>query len=274
MGVRKNQRDLTATERTNFVNAVLQLKSNGGYDTFVRQHIDRASTDGQFGAQRVGHDTPSFLPWHRKYLVEFENALKAIDPSVNLPYWDWTTDGASSTLWSNDFMGPSGVAAQNYRVASGPFAQGSGNWTLNVRSDSFTFLRRRLANGVTLPTAADITTVLAIGTYDTSPWNRNATGSFRNALEGFQGPNLHNRVHNWVGGTMAGFGSPNDPVFWLHHCNVDRLWAQWQARFPAQSYLPGTPTNTVVSIDGGMAPWASTVTPRSQLDHTQWYTYQ
>jgi hypothetical protein len=40
----------------------------------------------------------------------------------------------------------------------------------------------------------------------------------------------HNYVHNFVGGIMGGFLSPLDPVFWLHHANVDRLWTEWVAR--------------------------------------------
>jgi Common central domain of tyrosinase len=36
-------------------------------------------------------------------------------------------------------------------------------------------------------------------------------------------------VHNAVGGTMATAASPADPLFWLHHAFVDRLWARWQA---------------------------------------------
>jgi hypothetical protein len=34
-------------------------------------------------------------------------------------------------------------------------------------------------------------------------------------------PNL---VHRWVNGNMVSMASPNDPVFWLHHANIDRLW--------------------------------------------------
>lgn len=37
----------------------------------------------------------------------------------------------------------------------------------------------------------------------------------------------HNRGHTHIGGTMGGFGSANDPVFWTHHCMVDYCWAKW-----------------------------------------------
>ncbi|WP_018348413.1 tyrosinase family protein [Longispora albida] len=275
MGVRKNQRNLTATERAAFVAALIELKRRGTYDNFVRQHIDRANGDSDNGV-RIGHRSPSFLPWHRQYLLEFERALQAINPAVNLPYWDWTTDGASSTMWNTDFLGPNGVAAQNYRVTSGPFAEAGGNWPLTVRSDTATYLRRNFTGttGVTtLPTAGDVSTVLAQGTYDVSPWNSTSASGFRNYLEGFRGPNVHNRVHNWVSGTMAGFGSPNDPVFWLHHCHVDKLWSDWQRRYPAATYLPSAGTANVVDIDEAMQPWGGTVTPRSMLNHTAWYTY-
>ena len=37
-----------------------------------------------------------------------------------------------------------------------------------------------------------------------------------------------------VGGQMATERSPADPLFWLHHANVDRLWARWQQQHPRQ----------------------------------------
>ena len=43
---------------------------------------------------------------------------------------------------------------------------------------------------------------------------------------------VHNNVHLAVGGEMATAESPADPIFWLHHANVDRLWALWQERNP------------------------------------------
>ncbi|NJM90999.1 MAG: hypothetical protein HC863_01635, partial [Myxococcales bacterium] len=37
----------------------------------------------------------------------------------------------------------------------------------------------------------------------------------------------HNYIHNFVNGDMGGYMSPLDPIFWLHHNNIERLWVQW-----------------------------------------------
>jgi tyrosinase len=46
------------------------------------------------------------------------------------------------------------------------------------------------------------------------------SNSYRNRNE----IELHNRVHNDVSGHLGTREAPNDPVFWLRHCNIDRLW--------------------------------------------------
>src|SRR5262249_54730536 len=39
----------------------------------------------------------------------------------------------------------------------------------------------------------------------------------------------HNNVHNFAGGLMASSQSALDPIFMMHHCNIDRIWAVWNA---------------------------------------------
>ncbi len=46
---------------------------------------------------------------------------------------------------------------------------------------------------------------------------------------------VHGWVHVAVGGTMRTSSSPADPLFWLHHANIDRLWAKWQRAHPRQA---------------------------------------
>ncbi|MEV7776559.1 tyrosinase family protein [Kitasatospora sp. NPDC086791] len=271
MAVRKSQATLTAAEKRAFVNAVLELKRRGAYDAFVSTHNDFIMSDTDT-TERTGHRSPSFLPWHRSFLLRFERALQAIDATVTLPYWDWTTDRApDSSLWGPDFLGGDGAGTDG-RVTTGPFAQSSGNWTLTVRPDTRNYLIRRLGqSGQGLPTKADVDAVLAIPTYDAAPFNSSSAG-FRNNLEGWVGVNVHNRVHVWVGGTMSTGMSPNDPVFWMHHCMIDRLWAAWQSRHAGQSYQPVRRTRNVVALNDTMKPW-NDVTPADLMDHTTFYTY-
>jgi tyrosinase len=67
---------------------------------------------------------------------------------------------------------------------------------------------------------------------------------------------------------MAGT-SPNDPVFFLHHCNIDRLWAIWQSRHPGQNYPLSVPFKPHALTDH-MPPWVSPpeqIRPVDMLNH-------
>ncbi|MFI2371638.1 tyrosinase family protein [Streptomyces sp. NPDC018833] len=271
MTVRKNQAELTSTEKRAFVDALLALKRSGRYDSFVTTHNAFIMGDTDSG-DRVGHRSPSFLPWHRRFLIEFEQALQSVDPSVALPYWDWTADRTpAASLWAADFLGGSG-RSRDGQVMDGPFAAATGGWSISIRVDGRGYLRRALgAGGRQLPTRAEVDTVLAMSSYDMPPWN-SASDGFRNHLEGWRGVNLHNRVHVWVGGQMATGVSPNDPVFWLHHAFIDKLWTEWQALHPDSPYLPQAGTANVVDLHDTMRPW-NDVTPVDMLDHTSHYTY-
>jgi tyrosinase len=275
MLLRKNQSSLSTTEKERFTSAVLALKNSvpsqmglpGRYDDYVQMHVDSmtAATSAELGWAHMG---PAFLPWHREYLCRFEAELQAIDATVTLPYWDWTVDNTTaSSLWGMDLMGGDGRPT-DARVTSGPFAFDAGHWQLNVNDPMDPIpgpdLRRRFAvfpNVTILPTATQVQNALQELPYYVTPWRAftdfaNELGpvqpSFCNRLEGWYGlGSIHNRVHLWVGGwvpnadpnqviygTMMMMSSPNDPVFWLHHCNLDRLWAEWQRLHPAEPYRP------------------------------------
>jgi tyrosinase len=269
MGVRKNQATLTATEKSRLVAAIKALKSSGAYDHHVHEHRTAMLSMSPDPA----HVGPAFFPWHRQCLYRFELALQAVDPGVTLPYWDWTRDrSATSSLWADDFMGPNGRAARNGEVMGGPFAYSTGQWTLTVTDDARTppFLRRAFGTlAANLPTSTQVNTSLGRTTYDASPWNNQTSSTtYRRNSE----TSLHNVVHNWVGGTMVQAASPNDPVFWLHHCMLDRLWAMWRKRNPSSPYLPTSGGPTGHNLNDPMWPWSET--PASCLDHHDFgYTY-
>ena len=235
------------------------------YDIFIIWHYYAMMTltpPGSGSGRNAAHSGPSFLPWHRWFLVLLEHHLQRVleDPDFGLPYWDWAADGELSEdqqrmapIWANDCMGGSGSP-----VSTGPFRDGE--WQVNIEEgfvpSSFNPvlvstnrpLRRALGTDAeSLPTKQDVRTAILRGepnvVYDTEQWDRNCE-SFRNELEGWwpDPPGMHNRVHVWVGGDMGPATSPNDPVFFLNHCNVDRIWQDWQQRHNNPPYLPDNTT--------------------------------
>lgn len=235
MAIRKDANTLSPAERAEFVAAVLALKAKPAhsYDRFVLQHANAIMS--------AIHQCPAFLPWHRQFILDYEHELQQVsgNPNLGLPYWNWPSGGDGASMWHDDLLGGNGES-QSGAVGTGPFR--SDQWTIvNSNGSAAGPLVRRFGEApwaTSLPTQDDIDEVLRVTPYDVSPWNDSANESFRNHLEGWVGPNLHNRGHGWVGGSMLPMTSPNDPVFFMHHCMVDKIWYEWQLRFPNQGYLP------------------------------------
>jgi tyrosinase len=87
----------------------------------------------------------------------------------------------------------------------------------------------------------------------------------------------HGNTHVFIGGDMSDMVSPRDPIFFLHHCNIDRLWAQWIALGRRNSTDPLWATfrfdgNFQTPQGDGMTAW--NVGVADVLDHTAFgYTY-
>ena len=225
------------------------------WDLFVIWHVwamQQISSDGRRNAAHMG---PVFLPWHRWYLIVLEFHMQRVlglgRDDFGLPYWNWSADGERSPaqqrrapVWG--IVGGDGRAG-DAEVDDGPFTraafeigveQGPGRQLRTTARG----LRRRLGQDVNrLPREADVAATLADGVYDRPGWDAGAT-SMRNRLEGWvpfaSAPAMHNRVHVWVGGDMGPGSSPNDPVFFLNHCYVDRLWERWRENTADPSYRP------------------------------------
>ena len=203
--------------------------------------------------RNAAHSGPVFLPWHRFMLIFFEAQLQRVlaDPDFGLPYWSWADDGElptpeDSPLWTPECIGGNGDPAQGRAVRDGPFS-GDAGWRVRLAANSNGVLmsvsrplRREFNPELGLPRRADVGAAMDQDDYDASPWDRESEG-YRNRIEGWVPPGMphnHNRVHVFVGGDMLTSSSPNDPVFYLNHCNVDRVWAARLAGDHAPQYLP------------------------------------
>jgi tyrosinase len=262
------RKDITADTavRDKYADGVLRLKREvnpqsglSTYDALVVWHVRAmmTMTPPTQGSRNAAHRGPAFLPWHRYLLIVYEQQLQRVlqDDGFGLPYWAWNRDGdllpeqqTEAPLWGPDCMGGSGDP-----VATGPFANPDADpdkFIVRVESNSMgqlvtatRGLLRNIAGDIsTLPTTAQARAAVDLETYDESNWGVNSSSTMRDVVEGWQpdAPGMHNRVHVWIGGDMAPASSPNDPVFFLNHCNVDRLWAAWQQKHPHSPYLPGS----------------------------------
>ncbi|HYO56498.1 tyrosinase family protein [Archangium sp.] len=272
--------------RQQFIDGVLALKDPARfpwpgqqglsiYDLFVAWHHQSMMlfTPPTQRDRNAAHSGPAFLPWHRYFLLRFEGYLRSAlgDPDFRLPYWDWAADAAladprQSPLWTETAMGRF-TAPGTWQVRVVPAERGL------TRLSRPRPLDRALGRGGALPTRDAVRTILRDQVlYDAPPYNSTSNG-FRNYLEGWEGPaRIHNNVHVWMGGDMTDSTSPNDPVFFLHHCNVDRIWQAWRLRYPNAPYVPAqSAPNTLAfhRLDDALYSVlreATQATPRSVLD--------
>ena len=189
------------------------------------------------------HGGAAFLPWHRYFLLLVEERLQKVANNDNLtiPYWDWTTDyGNNCSVCRNDLVGAMDEAKDGRLSKNSPFRK----WKV-VCTDTSTmcdgttgsdYLERHIRDWAPLPNARQIKELLDIIDYDRIEKNSGfgferfqsfsgkTSDSFRSSLE----YDYHNMVHVWVGGAMSSTRTAsNDPLFFLHHCNVDRIFETW-----------------------------------------------
>lgn len=164
-----------------------------GYNRFDCWH------HGSVGSQSFPYDL--FLPWHRAFLLLFERTVIAANSGAVLPWWDWTSAASHST----------GIPASFQNTA--PLASGPVPAALRTNPPR---TRRSSGSPSQLPSAATVESILKLTTFD----------DFTSQVQ-----NQHDRVHGWVGGDMGIVAqSAFDPIFWSHHCMIDRLWYLWQVR--------------------------------------------
>jgi len=213
--IRKNANSLTTGERNRFVSAFAQLNNQGlgRFTDFRDMHT--------FAGDLEAHGGPAFLPWHRAYLLDLERELQAIDPSVSLPYWRF--DQPAPNLFTPDFIGVSDSLGTVHFSNTNPFQF----W----KTDGVQGVNRRPLNGWNPNTQPGPSVRTEAQTL--------ALGAQFPAFRTMQG-NPHGTAHTRWGGSISSINTAaKDPLFFLLHCNVDRLWAKWQrqnGRFnPAQA---------------------------------------
>ena len=176
------------------------------------------------------HNVPYFFAWHRGYLHFFEAQLRLVSGDTNLCLPYW------------DYYKHPNIPAE--------------------------FTDPSATNPLYMPrTGTNVYAALSLAPFAPSVWNfqRGTANAFEPMFESAP----HNPVHNLIGGEMANMTSPRDPIFYLHHANVDRLLHAWA--LPDGKGIPGTsnPFNAATSNSY----WAGTFTYASGLTMPRYKTY-
>jgi hypothetical protein len=214
MITRKEASSLTVDEQKAYVDSINTMLADPAnpYGKLVAIHGNMAHN--QHGMNAVG--TQRFLPWHRAFLLHFEEALRTVNAKAFVPYWDWTKH----------------KSVPKWMKALKPTVFVPGRGSVIVKRNA------------SLQSKKNVGTIMALPDYTT----------FTDRLE--NGP--HGAVHMEIGtvsGHVEAMGniriSPADPIFWLHHAQLDRLWSTWATGHPGLG-------PTLSGANAKMDPWSET----------------
>jgi hypothetical protein len=197
-----------------------------------------------FAEHTMDDTNPAFLPWHREFVNRLEDQLRGCDPLVSLAYWDFTRspmagdsqDGIPLMTSSTTY----GWFGNGHGQVGGPFPWDNNGTFRGTRAQTGNpnYLPQMLSRTVRDPWLGTVSDDVVLQSADYQ--------ALCDALEGAHNSghlNLGKPAHDFNGDvdvSASGFDdniwdidrSPEDPVFFLLHANVDRLWATWQ-RDPA-----------------------------------------
>ncbi|KAF2663798.1 Di-copper centre-containing protein [Microthyrium microscopicum] len=267
--IRKEWRTLSREARLDYISAIQclqKLPARGTndfpvisrFDDFVATHINQTgfvyTLPNNVTVQPPGiHENGVFLPWHRYFLALYEHALRSECGYTGAqPYWDWTLDTPSmngsfvnSPIFDpiTGFGGNGTIPDANSTfscVSDGPFA----NRTLPLSRGIDHMisqphcLRRNLAPFATDPglSLQNVNRLLNHTKY----WDFSI--GMDNVDETAEVLGVHLAGHGGVGGEMGDmYTSPQDPLFYMHHANLDRLWWIWQRKKDGRVFEIGGP---------------------------------
>ena len=248
--VRKEFRDLTPQEWLLFKNTLKRMYEI--FDEFGHSIIDRI-TKIHLDYGDVSHYTAHFLPWHRILTWMMETEMRKIEPTITIPYWDWTYDAhnPSKSLFFDEFY-----------LGTKRGSKGDCNWRVSYPKKHCLVRNFKALKGFYSRRSLDKII-------------KDHSLSYAQFAEKFEvGP--HGIVHTEIGGDggdMTDMMSPNDPAFWLHHSFVELIFLEWQMGRGRNDEFGGEHRGKKAKRTDWLRPFRISVA--DSLDHRKFcYTYQ
>jgi tyrosinase len=180
------------------------------------------------GFKYCPHGDWYFLPWHRGFLEMYETAAAGLmhNPKFAMPYWDWTAQ--------RDY--PEAFSSKTYKGRPNPlFSPGDGDTFQPGTQVARNPLGPKVLTDAIVGLEKVIDKIYRETVYERFGTSRNRSQNNLDASWVIQGGGVqgileatpHNQIHNHIGGFMGQSNSPRDPIFMMHHGNIDRIWAGW-----------------------------------------------
>jgi len=281
--IRKSFYDLTDEEVKNLCRAIGAMRNNvplnnaANWQNYALLHAFHC-TDAGVETSQV-HWSWYFLPWHRGYIYFMEriaaNCLKQYYPDIDssnfaYPYWDWSNHqempntkerikaGIPSPLFGYDLTKSDMTEADNLGFDNLALFDGYRKPTVNdskmsIETEVGEDNKKHIAETKFYMSAEYINAALQTP-FEIFGGKRKTS---RETGQGLIEQNPHNNGHDWVGeryGSNRDMGTLRyaalDPIFYMHHGNIDRIWSLYKNEMPSVEGPWGKQEYTYVDVDG------------------------
>jgi len=259
--MRRDWYSLNESSKSRIVNAIDLMLRDGSFFSIAQFHGWPANRDrrpdGSWEYGYCEHATERFGGWHREFLYKFESLLETADRAngndgtIGLPYWDWCNNPSipPELLQWREF--PISGIPEEYRNLAGMdqqtrarYATQSGGISLAVRS---TQVRNKTAEVRNMWRLHNFPQFISK--------EGNNLGGYRDLEQ------IHDSIHGEVGGIMTNLDlAAFHPIFWVHHCNIDRLLETY---LELNSDSEGEISRNAASRP--LAPWRTSVSSTFEL---------
>jgi tyrosinase len=203
---------------------IMERFDNQGY-TYVANHHGWLENLCSHGPQidDKGNIVHTFLPWHRAYLLKLEKLLQQREPDIALPWWDWRSKQSKKE----------GIPKALADARVGRELNPLNKFHIDIRGkdrdgNDIKVDRDTVRNPGRPEEIKSRQEILKLNQQDIPQLYD--LSDFRQFSERLR-IGWHNFIHVWIGGDMGVVETAAyDPIFYIHHCNVDRIWAIWQTR--------------------------------------------
>jgi len=209
--VRKNANTLSLKERNLFLETLQKINDHGSgrFADFRKVHSALPTKEGSRYYYQA-HGEMGFLPWHRAFLLDLEREMQLIDSRVSLPYWKF--DEVANNVFTQDFMGSHSSGDATFSI-SNPLSEWRADGTPIRRSANFDVENEPAKNEDGVAVLSDEIVI--------------KPGMFKDFRHMEDQP--HGIAHTSFDLDLTEpHTAVKDPLFFLLHTNIDRIWARWQ----------------------------------------------